>query len=715
MNLKKFIAISLLTILVIANTGCSSSVNTFSRNTAGETNPDTVKAQRFDMGRMWTFDNPPVKYFKSEYNFQPDNKWLEKARKAALRLGNGCSASFISEDGLVMTNHHCVRGIVNSVAKENENLLRDGFSANSFSEERRLEGLTVSQLVLIDDVTIELRKAMDNGKDDEEKVILRDMKEREIKNRYAEKDNSLSYEVLSFYNGGKYSVYGYKIYNDVRLVFVPDLRTAKPGGDYDNFTYPRHGLDCAFLRAYEEGKPAKTPDYFKWNEHGAEVGEPIFVVGNPGNTDRIKTMKQIEYDRDVFYPAYVDLLAKIYNAHLDEVNRTNAEDYNLIARLYSIGNSLKVLQGTLKSLNNPVLMARKQDFENNFRNAVNSKETLKSRYGRAWDEISDLTDEAKAGARELSAFSLPSFYNSEYLNIARNAVKYANEAAYSGSEKTKSPDYLADTYYPAGFNFNLQDKVLAAQIDFYYSRLGADNPLIIKLTGGKTGMDAVDYIKDKSSLTSKEKIKDFFLQPADSILNSNDPLIRFIREGEARYAELKIKNNAVQAKLEMNEQLLGRALFEVYGEAIPPDATGTLRISDGVIESYPYNGTIAPTHTTFYGLLEKYYSFEKKFPFNLPAVWEKLPDDFDLSVPLDFICTNDIIGGNSGSPVINRNLEIVGLAFDGNYESLADKYIYTTEQRRTICVHPKGMLEAIRHLHKFSRLGDEITTGKAEK
>jgi hypothetical protein len=715
MNIKKYFALCILAIVVTLNINCSSSEGTLNKDKTGGISTDTIKAQRFDMGRMWTFDNPPVNYLKKEYKFLPDNRWLEKARKAALRLGNGCSASFISEDGLVMTNHHCVRGVVNNVAGENENILRDGFSAGSFGEERKIDGLFVSQLVLIVDVTEEIRKEMDKGKDDEEKIHLRDLKEKELKARYTQRDSSLSYEVLSFYNGGKYSVYGYKIYNDIRLVFVPDLRTAKPGGDYDNFTYPRHGLDCAFLRAYENGKPAKTPDYFKWNEHGAEVGEPIFVVGNPGNTDRIKTMKQIEYDRDVFYPAYVELLGKIYNAHLDEVNKTNAEDYNLIAKLYSIGNTLKVLQGTLESLNNPVLMARKQDFENKFRNAVNAKEALKEKYGKVWDEIAALTEDAKTGAAELSAFSLHPFFNSEYFNIARDVVKYAKGVSTSGSEKAKSPDYLANNYYPADFDFNMQDKILAAQVDFYYSRLGKDNPLIVKLTGGKEGKEAVKYIKENSALSSKEKIKIFLAQPADSILKSNDPLITFIREGQVRFDELKAKNNAIQAKLEINEQLLGRALFEVYGEAIPPDATGTLRISDGVIASYPYNGTVAPTHTTFYGLLEKYYSYGKKFPFNLPAVWEKLPADFDLSAPLDFICTNDIIGGNSGSPVINKNLEIVGLAFDGNYESLADRYIYTTEKRRTICVHPKGMLEAIRHLYKFTRLGNEIISGRAGK
>jgi hypothetical protein len=715
MRVKKIIFFGILSVIVILNTGCSTSGNAVVASSGYGANPDTVKAKRFDMGKMWTFDSPPVKYFKEEYNFEPDNKWLEKARRAALKLGNGCSASFISEDGLIMTNHHCVRGIINKVATGDENFLRDGFSAQNLEDERKFENLVVSQLVLIEDVTEEFVKEMDKGATDEEKVQLRELKEQDLLNRYVKKDSSLSYKIISFYNGGKYSVYGYKVYDDIRFVFAPDLRTAKPGGDYDNFTYPRHGLDCAFLRAYENGQPAKTPDYFKWNNNGAEIGEPIFVVGNPGNTDRIKTMKQLEYEREVYLPAYVNLLSEIYNAQLAEVEKTNAEDYNLIARLYSIGNTLKVMKGSLDGLNDPVLMARKQDFENKFKAAVNKNESLKAKFSNVWDDISLLTEEAKTYGKELSAFSLNPFFNSEYFNIALNVIKYANNVSSSGSEMAKNPDTLAAGYFPAGFNSELQDKIMAAQINFYYSCLGDESPLLQKFTGGLRGMNAVKYIKENSALTGKDKLREFLKQPADNILESSDALIVFIRESGERYTELKRKSNAVSAKQEINNQMLGRALYEIYGEAIPPDATGTLRISDGVIESYPYNGTIAPPFTTFYGVLEKYYSFNKKFPFNLPPLWENLPPEFDLSTPLDFITTNDIIGGNSGSPVINKNLEIVGLAFDGNYESLADTYIYTTEKRRTICVHPKGMTEAIRDLYKFKRLSDEILSGKTNK
>lgn len=709
--------ISIVSLSFLLHAGCSTGIEVSQSPNKTIASTDTISSQRFDMGKMWTFDNPPVKYFKEEYNFEPDQQWLQKARMAALKLGNGCSASFVSEDGLIMTNHHCVRGSINSVAKEDENFLRDGFAARTAEDERTIENLFVQQLVLIEDVTEEFRDAMDKGNSDEERVMLRDLQEEEIIRKYSAIDSSLIYKVITFYDGGKYSLYGYKQYDDIRLVFVPDLRTAKPGGDYDNFTYPRHGLDCAFLRAYENGKPAKTPDYFKWNTEGAETGEPIFVIGNPGNTDRIKTMAQIAYDKEYYFPAFVTLLEEIYSAYLDEVNKTKAEDYDLIAHLYSIGNTLKVMNGTLEALNNPVLMARKQDFENKFRQKVNNDPALKEKYAGVWDEIEKSKNESMKYAPEMNAYSVSPYFSAEYFNIARKVLTYAHQLSLPEDSREKpyrqeNVSATASAIYPDDISRELQEKILKAQVNFFYSKLSDDNPLLKKILGGRKGNEAVRYLLQASRLTTKEGVAEFIKQTPEQIFSSTEPFIVFILEAQKRYNDLKLKFNDLTSREEINNQRLGQALFEIYGETIPPDATGTLRISDGVIKSYPYNGTIAPTHTTFYGILEKYHSFNKQFPFNLSPLWENLPDEFDLSVPLDFISTNDIIGGNSGSPVINRDLEIIGLAFDGNYESLADRYIYTTEIRRTICVHPKGMLEAINDLYKFKRLGDEIVNGK---
>jgi hypothetical protein len=335
------------------SSGCGEAKETLRQSSFYAFSYDTVTAQQFDMGKMWTFENPPLDYFQQEYNFKPTKEWLEKAQKASLRFGRGCSASFVSEDGLIMTNHHCIRGMIPQIEKEGENFLRNHFYAANLDEERKVPGLYVDQLLTITDVTDEIKLAMVKEETFEEKIALRDVKKDEILTRGKTENDKLIYRIVSLYNGGKYSLYGYKRYNDIRLVFAPDLRTAKLGGDYDNFTYPRHGLDCVFLRAYEDDKPIKTDLYFEWSNDGAVEGEAVFVIGNPGSTDRIKTIAQIEYDRDYHYPALVNLLQNIYDIYYEKVKAANAEDDTvnsldkLIARLYSIGNALKVQHGTL--------------------------------------------------------------------------------------------------------------------------------------------------------------------------------------------------------------------------------------------------------------------------------------------------------------------------------------------------------------------------------
>ncbi|MFN3695469.1 MAG: S46 family peptidase, partial [Ignavibacterium sp.] len=286
--------------------------------------PDTVKAQKFDMGKMWTFENPPIKYFQEEYGFTPSKEWLEKMQKSALKFGGGCSASFISEDGLIMTNHHCVRGMLPTVQAENENILKYGFYAKELSEERRVPNLKVEQLLFIKDVSDEIHDEMSKGTSDSEKIQLREKKIDELRTKYSKENPDLVFRVVSLYNGGKYSLYGYKVYDDIRLVFVPELFVAKLGGDYDNFTYPRYGLDCAFLRAYENNKPVKTNFYFNWNTDGIVEDQPVFVVGNPGRTDRINTMAQIEFERDVRYPMMVKMLKDLYKIYEELVNDSNA-------------------------------------------------------------------------------------------------------------------------------------------------------------------------------------------------------------------------------------------------------------------------------------------------------------------------------------------------------------------------------------------------------
>lgn len=675
-------------------------------------NPDTVKAQKFDMGKMWTFENPPLEYFEKEYGFKPSAELLEKFQKSALKFGNGCSASFVSEDGLIMTNHHCVRGILTSVQINDENILKNGFFASTMSEERTVPNLKVEQLLFIKDVTDEIQNKMNEGKSDEEKLDLRDKKIDELISVYSREHPELTFRVTSLYNGGKYSLYGYKIYDDIRLVFVPELFVAKLGGDPDNFTYPRYGLDCAFLRAYENGKPIKTNFYFSWNNDGITENQPVFVIGNPGSTDRINTTAQIEFARDIQYPMLVDMFKEMYRIYETMVEETNAEDFNLIARLYSIGNGLKVYEGTYKALLDPFLMARKKDFEKNFRKAVFENNDLNKQFGNIWSEIEQSRKEAGKDAHKIYAYTISNFYSPQYLIMARNLVQYANQLKNAEITEEKY-DSLTSILFPKDFNKELQDKLIAVQLNILKNNLPDDDIIVKKLIGNKSVKQAAEDILKSSDLTSKDKLLKLAGEGYESILKSEDPFIFYVLNTQDDLRKMQNINKARIDREELLNQMLGEALYKVYGDAIPPDATFTLRLADGIVKGYDYNGTRAPIKTTFYGALDRYYSFDKKFPFKLPSYFEKLPEDFDPSTPLNFVSTNDIVGGNSGSPVVNIKGEIVGLAFDGNIESLPSNFIYTTEANRTVCVSALGMMEAIRDLYKANRLSNELSTGKS--
>lgn len=674
-------------------------------------NPDTVKAQKFDMGKMWTFENPPVKYFQEEYGFTPSEQWLEKMQKSALKFGGGCSASFISEDGLIMTNHHCIRGILPSVQSDNENILKDGFYAKELKDERRVPNLKVEQLLFIKDITDDVHKSMSEGKSDSEKIELREKKIDEIKVKYSKDYPDLIFKVTSLYNGGKYSLYGYKVYDDIRLVFVPELFVAKLGGDYDNFTYPRYGLDCAFLRAYENDEPVKINFYFKWNLDGIVEDQPVFVVGNPGSTDRINTMAQIEFERDVRYPMMVKMLKDLYKIYEELVNDSNAEDFKLIARLYSIGNGLKVYEGTYKGLLDPYLVARKKDFEKQFRLAVMNNPELNKKYGHIWDELVVSRNEARKSANKIFAYNISGFYSPQYLVIASKLVGLINDLKDGKITKEKFDEEIAKIY-PSDLNHQLQKKLLLVQLKVWQDNLPSDSEIIRRLIGNNSIEKAADNILSASMFISKEKFDELIKKSSDEILNSDDPFIYFVMITKDELNKLLDENKSRSQREEILNQLLGEALYSVYGDAIPPDATGTLRLADGIVKGYDYNGTRAPIKTTFYGSLDRYYSFDKKFPFNLPAYWENLPEEFDLSTPLNFVSTNDIVGGNSGSAVLNINAEVVGLAFDGNIESLPNTFIYTTEANRTVSVSALGMIEAIRDLYKANALSEEIISGK---
>ncbi len=711
---------------LVFSAGCSSSsqmqntgtsVNSYS--VSGGVNLDTVKAGRFDTGRMWTFDYPPVKYFENTYNFKPSQEWLDNARMAALRFANYCSASFVSADGLVMTNHHCGRESVAKVTKSGEDLFDNGFYAKTLADERKVPGLYVDQLDLIKDVTSEVQSAIDKGTTPEEKIANQRKIITEIKKRDEEK-TGLRIQIVTLYNGAKYSEYGYKRYTDVRLVFAPEAQLGYFGGDDDNFTYPRYDLDCTFFRVYgDDGKPLNTKHYFKWSPDGATAGEPVFVVGNPGHTDRLKTVSELEYMRDVRYPRTLELLDGLANMYSTIIKEHPEREAELRNRLFGISNSIKAYTGMLKGLRNPVLMQKKRDFERKFKNAVQTNPKLNEKYGDLWTKISGTVIRIKAISNQAFALQVNPFFSPKYLIIAENVVELAHQLKlpedqrgdnYKGAEL----DSTINNLFPEKFDFETNNILLKMTVNRLINYLGTNDDLVKKMTGGRSLDDAVNYIINNSAVTNADRLKALVKKGADAILNSNDPLIYFVIHSKDRSSKLNEQLKQAGSEQETYSQALGRALFDVYGTSIPPDATFTLRIADGVVKGYPYNGTVAPSNTTFYGLYDRYYSFKKKFPFDLPKRWQNPPADFNLQTPLDFVSTCDIIGGNSGSPVINEKAEVVGLAFDGNIQSLPGDFIFDPTTNRCVAVHSAGLMEAIKDMYKAKRLSDELRNGKMD-
>jgi hypothetical protein len=703
--LRSAVIVFLVSLIMLA--GCSST-QAVRQETSSQQVLEGIKAGQFDTGKMWTFDFPPTDYFKKAYGFTPDKAWFDKARLSALRLP-GCTSSFVSEDGLVMTNHHCARGALSAVAKEGEKLVTDGFYAKTLEEERKSPVTFVDQLITIEDVTTEVQVAFDSGTTDSAKAASRAVKMNEIMQRYANKlkqttSDSMVFNVYSFYNGGRYSLYGFKRYTDVRLVFAPEEEIAFYGGDPDNFTYPRFDFDVSFFRVYENGKPIKTPNYFPFSKNGAAENEPVFVIGNPGRTNRLNTVAQLETGRDYTYPYTVTTLTSRLKALNAYVEKNPDKRYEYINTIFGIANSLKLYIGILGGLRDPILMAKKVDFEKNFRAAVVNNPQLKGKYGDPWGDIATLEKEIQMIQGEAIPLNIRTW--STTLSLAAGIIDYATGRLDFRGRPTSKPSF------PINYAAEVEKSMLTDQLAYMKKTFGEKNEAFNKLMAGRTPEQAAEALMSTSVFGSKDKFEALANGKQDEIMKSTDPVMEFAKNVVERLNGLQAKARPLAEKQQPSLQLLGKAMYDVYGTSIPPDASFSLRIADGVVKGYEYNGTIAPIYTTFYGMYDRYYSFGKKEPWNLPARWLNPPSDFNMSTPLNFVSTSDIIGGNSGSPVINKNLEVVGLVFDGNIESLPGQFIFDDTKNRTVAVHSSGLIEGIDKIYKVERIAKELRTGK---
>ena len=668
----------------------------------------TAAGYRKEFGTMWTFDAPPLEYWKATYNFAPDQAWLDNIRLASVRLPN-CSSSIISSRGLVLTNHHCARSCISSASPRDTNYIDVGFVASSMADERRCQGLYVDQLQSIDDVTAQIRtasRAPTATAQAERRTRVIDSVQTSC-----QKATGLHCQVVTLYQGGMYSLYRYKRYEDVRLVMAPEEGVAFFGGDPDNFTYPRYCLDISLLRIYENGQPLAARNYLRWSSEGAKEGEVVFVTGNPGSTGRLLTMAQMEYLRDVVYPENLSAYAR----QLEVLRAVSKDDPERARRyentVFSLANSEKAVTGYNSGLVDADLMAKKRAFEREFRARIAKDPKLRAQYGGAWDAIA-------AAQRELASFDKAaryrSFAGSQLLAIAGQIVRIPAQAALPDSERL--PEYRGEAIErmkrqlttAAPVDTQVETRLLAAQLAAAKRALPATDPFLQAVLAGRAPEAAARALIGGTTLVDATARKALLDGGASAVAASTDPLIVAARKIDPLQRIVSTRARRLNALIASEAEKLGQGIFAAYGTSLPPDATFTLRISDGVVKGYPYNGTLAPYRTSFFGLYGRSAEFAGKPPFNLPARWLARADSVNLAAPVDFVSTNDIIGGNSGSPVINRNAEVVGVIFDSNIEALPNRFVFTDEIARSVSVHSSGITEALRSIYRAGWIVDEL-------
>ncbi|HVN03142.1 MAG TPA: S46 family peptidase [Bryobacteraceae bacterium] len=659
---------------------------------------------------MWTFDNPPVKQLEEKYHFTPTQQWLDHVRLSCVRLNDGGSGSFVSPHGLLLTNHHVARGQLQKNSTAEHDYVKNGFYAATPEEEMKSPDLEVNVLDSTENVTHRVLAALKGAKTPEEEFDKRRAVIAEIERESLQK-TGLRSDVVTLYQGGEYWLYRYKKYTDVRLVFAPEEEAAFFGGDPDNFTYPRYDLDMALFRVYENGKPIDSKDYLKWNPKGAGDGELVFVPGNPGSTQRLDTMAQLAFERDYFEPAILKLL-KHRVAVMEDFSKLGAEQTREAASMiFGLQNSIKAYEGRYQGLLDKNVMDKKVKDEADFKAKVDANPEWKQAYGSAWAAIAEAIRKAEPRVKTRMFRST----DSQLANTAATIVDYVAEIKKPDGERL--PGYhdaqlqslRFRLFSPAPVYPGMEIARMTGALEEDVAELGADDPFLKIVLDGRSPKEAATALINGTKLRDAAFRKQLVEGGQAAVDASADPMIVLERQLDPLRREMiKWEQDNVESVEEAAGEQLGKARFAAYGKTTYPDATFTLRLSYGQVKGYPMNGTKAPYKTTFYGLWDRATSFDFEGPFYLPSRYKENRDKLDLSTPLDFVTTNDIIGGNSGSPVINRNAELVGLIFDGNIESLVGDFVYDSTANRAVAVHTAAMTEALRKLYHADRLVKEI-------
>lgn len=690
--------------------------------------PNTIQA---DEG-MWLFNNPPRAQLK-KYNFDPDQKWLDHVRLSSVRFNSGGSGSFVSPNGLVMTNHHVAAGDLDKVSTPEKNYLRDGFLAKTNAEEIKCKGLELNVLIGIKDMTAEVEKAVPAGNAPAEAFKLRQAKIAELEKAAYDPEKNIRADVVTLYAGGQYHLYTFKKYTDIRIVFAPEKQAAFYGGDPDNFEYPRFDLDVAFFRVYENDKPIKCEHYLQWSENGSADDELVFVSGHPGRTNRANTVDELKYLRDTGYPYLLNRLNRLEVLLGSWGARSEANSQKSEEELFSIQNSRKARIGGLAGLMDPKLMGRKEKEQERLKAFIDEKAGEKKDLPwfddakKAFDAIAKAEKTRAALIKEITVLENGGGFNCSSFSIARTLLRASEELPKPGGERLRE---FADARLPS-LKFQLfsdepiyedfETLKLADGLQFLSVTLGPDSELVKKVLAGKSPRERA-YELISGTKVRDPKVREKIWNDIEAATKAgkpyntaelNDPMIEVARlvDPTSRAVRKKFENEVDEPKRQAYA-VLAKAKFAMDGDQVYPDATFTLRLAFGTVKGYKEDGKDVPAFTTFEGLYARSKEQGNKGPFELPKRWVERKDRLNLKTPYNFVCTADIIGGNSGSPVVNKKAEVVGLIFDGNIQSLVLDFIFDQETARAVSVDSRAIVEALRKVYDADDLANELTGKK---
>ncbi len=669
---------------------------------------------------MWTFNNFPADKVKAKYGFSPDKAWLDHVRLAAVRIAGGCSASLVSPDGLVMTNHHCSHACIEELSTKTKDYVKAGFLAKEQKDEPKCPTMEINQLVDIKDVTKDVQEAT-KGAPDAKFFELQKAKIAELEKACSGGSDEVRCEVVSLYRGGRFDLYKYQRYQDVRLVFAPEFQIAFFGGDPDNFMFPRYDLDVSFVRIYgKDGKPVKTPDYLKWSAENAKDGDLTFVAGNPGGTSRLMTVAQLEMQRDVALPFSVARLSEARGLLTEYAHRGAEQKRHSNATLFYIENGIKALKGRHGALAEKAFFDSKVTAEKAFKDKVNANPELKKQYGAAWDGIAAATAKSREYFKAYGALERGMRWADEF-GLARSLVRAADELQKPNGERlaeytdARLPQLKQQLMSKAPIYDEYEIAMLTFSLTKMREDLGADHPVIKQVFGQKSPEELATEVVKGTKLKDLKVREELFADGKGKakVDASKDPMILLAKALDPAAREIRKKmEDEVDGPMKKNGELLAKAYFAVYGTSTYPDATFTPRLSYGSIKGWRENGVDVKPITTFAGAYERATGRD---PFALPKSWLDAKSKVDLNTPFDFCSDNDIIGGNSGSPVVNKAGEVVGLIFDGNLQSLGGEYGFDESVNRAVAVHSAGLIEALDKIYGAKRIVDEIRPGGATR